>query len=355
MSIEKSGPNFNYDQTGLNITVHDIRPSSEGEPRLVTVRDIPRANPQHESYGRVLTAVESARNEGGIGFTLISPEGGAATSSKELTAYQYPWSGHTNNPVGINEMAALSAALPTHTILAIDNPATGSSDRLPRATAREIARTGSYLPYAEIAVTALEKLLKDFEKHNFTGGSQGARRSIACAAFMGMSLNKLTTGLRLIDPVGSHEQSMLELAKGFMIDMAGNSGRYVEASSDALAAKAQKNLDSPGRVAAGMWDLIKRHGVADQFWHQPRALAKDGLRADLEKASPYVTDALVVTSPELSELTHPEDVQRILEEIAELDGGPQRIEHRVVAGQTHALFAGHPGTLGVLLSDKFAA
>lgn len=355
MSIEKSGPNFNYDQTGLEITIHDIRSGVYSESRSVLITDIPHTDPHHESYGRVLTAIENSRNEKGIGFTLIPPMHTAEAGIGKLTVYQYPWSGYTDSLPATSEMAAYAAAMPTHTILAIDNPATGRSDPLPRSVAHKIGKTGSYLPYAEIMISTLRKVLEDYDEINFSGASQGARRAIACAAFMGMCLDLTTNDLRVIDPVGSHKQSLRELAKGFMVDMAGNSRRYVEASTDTAAAERQKRHDSPTRVAAGLWDLIRRHGVADQFLHQPRALAQDGLEADLRKAFPYITDTLAITSPELSELTRPGDVRHILQEVSRFGSGPQHIEYRVLNGQTHALFAGHPGTLGVLLSDKPAA
>ena len=349
--------NYRYYETDLDTTIYDLKPRSDEDAvhhETIVGKDIPYANPDHESFGRVVRAVAEAkaapRNEAGVGYTLIPPAD-LKNNFDELLVYSYPWSGHTDNPVGKYEMAALAAEHPEKTIMSIDNPSTGISGHLPASYSKEIGRTGSYMPYGEYAVGALAHVLKDYDGKTLFGSSQGSRRQVAMAAVMGDTLNQRTDDLRLIDPVGSHEQSLRELAEGFMVNMAKNSGEYVDKSSDLLAADTQRRQDAIPRVIKGMSQLVLARGLASQFLREPQALAKDGLAEDLRLALPYVKRLEVIT-PDMSELTNVENIHRILEEIAAIGGGPAEIQHTVLHHQSHAMYAGHPGALAATLPNR---
>ncbi len=285
---------------------------------------------------------------GSVAVLLYEPPAGKATGN--VIPYYYPWSGNvTKNRVGQLEAAAIAAQNPGSTVMAIDSPGTGESLRLPRAVMREIAKTGSYLPYGELTAPMLESFFADYDSITYMGSSQGARRAAAMAWATGEMLDRPTQDLILQDPVGSHEQTVRSLISGMMREGV-HSGRYVKASPDHEAAHAQRLNDSwralysIGRVA--------RHGaLVDLAVGEPRALARPGLEGDLQAAIPHVQRTLVVNTPEFSELTQAAAAQAMLERLAAglADGpGPEHIEHRLVRG-THSMFAGYPHGLGRLL------
>lgn len=352
MPTHEQTPHYGYaSQDGLEVDIHGVYPLKTTQHIIVPPSEIPHLDRSDESWRRVSSAIENPRHEAELGFVLVPPADGNDDGTLEV--FQYPWGGNSSNPVGINELAAYAAAHPRHTIAAIDSPATGASEPLSSAISREIGRTGSYFAYGEVAVRALESVLIDYDRHLFSGASEGARRSISTAAAMGEMLDISTAELHLLDPVGTHDQPLLELAKGFGSLEAGHSASYTAASPDKEAAADQATLDSPANVARVLANFALHGGLINQFYREPQAMAKGGMHNDLARAIPHVTELVRISSPELSELTRPRDARDILEALTYTHPTlflPQLvIEHRVIRNQTHAMTAGHPGVLGVIL------
>ncbi len=345
-------PDYNYAQNGLKVEVRDILPESMEMEELVV--GIPKVDTDHESWKRAQRAIADPQREGRIGFVMVPPAEGVE-GGKHLEVYHFPWGGNTSNPVGVNELAALAASRPDRTIMSVDSPATGASLRLPSDISYEIARTGSYMAYGELAVEALRAVLAkaetEFDEVTFSGASQGARRAIGMAACVGSLLEDKVTNLQLIDPVGSHEQSLGELAKAFMQLEAGHTAKYTEASLEKAVAAAQAYNDSLGNLPGVLAHFMRRGGLVNQMLREPQAMAHSGLPVDMMLAAPLVTGMTSISSPELSELTHPDDALDILKGLADrYANSDRRFQHRLLRGQTHAMMAGHPGSLGVLLS-----
>jgi hypothetical protein len=350
-------PEYEYAQTGLKVEVRDVFPESMETEEVVV--GIPQVDTNHESWQRSQRAIANPRREGGIGFAMIPPAEGAENSG-HLEVYYFPWGGHSKNGVGENEMAALAASRPDRTIMSVDSPATGASLRLPSDVSYEIARTGSYMAYGELAVEALRAVLAnaetEFGEITFSGASQGARRAIGTIACAGSMLEGKVTNLHLIDPVGSHEQSLGDLAKAFMQLEAGHTAKYTEASLEKAVAAAQAYNDSPKNLPRVLAHFMRHGGFINQMLREPQAMARDGLRGDMILAAPHVTGMTSISSPELSELTHSDDALHILENFADrYVNSDRRYQHRLLRGQTHAMMAGHPGALGVLLSPDITA
>jgi hypothetical protein len=359
MSTIEKLPDYDYAQTGLEVEIRDIFPDSV-ETSEVTLA-IPRVDIDDESWDRTQRAIANPQREGRIGYVVVPPAEGTE-GSRHLQVYNFPWGGNTSNHVGEYELAMLAASRPDMMIMSIDSPATGASLRLSSEISREIARTGSYIAYGELAVDALRAMIAkegvEFEEITFSGASQGARRAIGMAACAGSMLGNTVTNLNLIDPVGSHEQSLGTLAKAFMQLEGGHTAKYTEASTEKAVAAAQAYNDSPQNLPAVLMHFMRHGGFINQMLREPQAMARDGLRGDIAQAAPLVTGMISIASPELSELTHPEDALAILKSLAADAGGHapgSRFQHRLVRNQTHAIMAGHPGTLGVLLSPDLQA
>jgi hypothetical protein len=346
-----SVPKYDYGKTGLDVVVQEIWPGPQ-----VTYEGRVEFSPldrDHESRARVQNAVaDGPQREGRLGIANIPPAEGADTGALEV--YQYPWSGHVNgNEVGIAEATSLAARNPGSRLVIIDSPATGGSKRLESSISREIAKTGSYVAYAELAVEALEQLLRDHDNITYSGSSQGARRAVAMAEMMAEMLGKTTKELLLQDPVGSHEQTIRALAKGMMREW-GHSANYIKASPDEESKALQTANDSRLQMIHGFGALMGHLGVWNQFVREPGALAQAGFGANLSRALPYVTDAVIINTPELSELTYPSDAEAALRDAVDKledksSGNRLRAQHRILERQTHSMFAGNPGALGQLL------
>jgi len=349
----ESSVNYYYATRGLDIEIRNISADTVSTEDI-TIHDIPSVDREDESWARTVEAIANARQEHGVGYVMIPPSSDADGASEgTLEVYHFPWGGNSDNPVGAYELAIYARTHPNSTILAIDSPAVGASRRLSSRVSREIARSGSYISYGEVAVNALRSIFLDYDKRIISGASQGARRAIGITASLGEILQLPVHELHLLDPVGSHSQTVKELMKAFARLEGKHTNKYLEASPDQLAVEAQREIGSLKRLPHVLGKFVLRGGALNQMVREPQAMAKAGLANDLARSLSNIEEIVIINSPEKSELTRPDYVLEILRMLAaQQPPGQERplLQQRVLKGQTHAMVAGHPGVLAMLLS-----
>jgi pimeloyl-ACP methyl ester carboxylesterase len=246
------------------------------------------------------------------------------------------WAGDNDNPITQDALRYHAAYNPDADIIHVNNPAHGSTSRLPVRDSLKIAHTGHFTLQGEMQAELINTALEKYEHVNIAGHSYGGRQAIALAA----ALERPVDNLHLLDPPGSRKLGITGLTKAFLSLEGKHAGLYGEHAPDQTAAAIQRLGDSTG--GQDMQNLIKRHGLVDQFLLQTFAMSANGLEHDLALATPNVRNTIKFTSPALSELNYPADVSAILQRIATT---ANIMQHDTVLRQTHSMIASNPNVL----------
>lgn len=265
----------------------------------------------------------------------------------DLTVINPGWGADFEHPLSERDLIAYGATDPTMNFLFYNAPGVGGSSPLPGHLSKDLARTGIYKDVGTYLTTAMHGPLRDYAHVDLVGESQGARHALGIAA--SESIRIPIRDVRLLDPVGSKEQSLLRLAYSFAIVEGGRGGRYSASSTDEESRRIQKDLDSPEHFAEKISGLL-RSGVLDTL-RQIRALCHGTVGEDLRAALPQISRFLQVNTPELSALTSPKTMPTILAELAKEQQWPASIEHRILRHRSHSCTAGNPAVRAAILMD----
>lgn len=249
------------------------------------------------------------------------------------------WAGDNDNPITQDALRYHAAYNPDADIIHINNPAHGDSSRLPLRDGLKIAQTGSFALQGEMQAELIGNTLEEYDHINIAGHSYGGRQAIALTA----SLERPIDNLHLLDPPGSRKLGITNLAKAFLSLEGSHARLYGEHAPDQEAAAIQRLGDSTG--VQDMKNLLKRRGAIDQFLIQTLAMSANGLEHDMRLAAANVRNTIKFTSPALSELNYPEDVNLILQRVARTEN---IMQHDIVMRQTHSMIAANPNILAYI-------
>ena len=372
----KVTPDYSFDE-GLRLQrVAHILPTSENaENRLfsgdVTVQ-IPskrieelEVNPwvdvNSDRKEKVIEQLKDPRYIRGLGGIGIEVAIIGDPNAEELQAVYYGWGGAFRHPNAQREAVNMVYANPNVAYMVMNGPGIGNSGMLPKSVQKEIRQTGSYVPAGEYYAKVLEHVAQDYDKVNVAGHSLGARVATGVAANM---TPEAVSELRLHDPTGTREMSLVDIAVSFFGKEGAENGKYVKESVSPTAKEAGltplavevprlRDIEYTKGVQFSLEALDRPFEAPKNGWIQsllvdPSGLKRNAFENDFRVAAPNVRNAIHVLVPELSHLNKWEDIQMIVERARNIPGIPE-IDQWNILRHTHANM-NQPASLAAIYS-----
>ena len=298
------------------------------------------------------------RGLGGVGIevALIGDP-----SAEELQAVYYGWGGAFRHPNAQREAVNMVYANPDIAYMVMNGPGIGNSGMLPKSVQKEIRQTGSYASAGEYYAKVLEHVARDYDKVNVAGHSLGARVATGVAANM---TPEAVSELRLHDPTGTREMSLVDIAVSFFGKEGAENGKYVKESVSPTAKEAGltplavevprlRDIEYAKGVQFSLEELNRPFEAPKNGWIQsllvdPSGLKRNAFEGDLREAAPNVRKRIDILVPELSHLNKWEDIQRIVERVRSIPHIPE-ISQWDVLRHTHANM-NQPASLAAIYS-----
>ena len=295
------------------------------------------------------------RGLGGVGIEVAII---GDPNAEELQAVYYGWGGAFRHPNAQREAVNMVYANPNVAYMVMNGPGIGNSGMLPKSVQKEI-RTGSYMSAGEYYAKVLEHVAQGYDKVNVAGHSLGARVATGVAANMTPGA---VSELRLHDPTGTREMSLVDIAVSFFGKEGAENGKYVKESASptakeagliSLPVEAPHRIECIGGVGLSLEELGRlfeapEHGWIQQFLVDPSGLKLNAFEKDFRVAAPNVRDSIHVLVPELSHLNKWEDIQMIVERARNIPGIPE-IDQWNILRHTHANM-NQPASLAAIYS-----
>jgi len=296
------------------------------------------------------------RGLGGIGFEAAVV---GNLNAKKLQVVYYGYCGDFHHPNAGREIDAMVYANPDVAYMVMNGPGIGNSGMLPKSVQKEIRQTGSYVSAGEYYAKVLEHVAQDYDEVNVAGHSLGARVATGVAANMTPGA---VSELRLHDPTGTREMSLVDIAVDFFGKEGAENARYAKASASPtakeagltpLAVEAPRRIECIGGVGLSLEELGRpfeapENGWIQQFLVDPSGLTRNAFEKDFRMAAPNVRDSIHILVPELSHLNKWEDIQMIVERARNIPGIPE-IDQWNILRHTHANM-NQPASLAAIYS-----
>lgn len=300
------------------------------------------------------------RGLGGIGFEAAVV---GNLNAKKLQVVYYGYCGDFHHPNAGREIDAMVYANPDVAYMVMNGPGIGNSGMLPKSVQKEIRQTGSYVSAGEYYAKVLEHVAQDYDEVNVAGHSLGARVATGVAANMTPGA---VSELRLHDPTGTREMSLVDIAVDFFGKEGAENARYAKASASPtakeagltpLAVEAPRRIECIGGVGLSLEELGRLFEAPEHGWIQsllvdPYGLKRNAFEKDFRVAAPNVRDSIHVLVPELSHLNKWEDIQMIVERARNIPGIPE-IDQWNILRHTHANM-NQPASLAAIYSVDLA-
>lgn len=325
---------------GLDLSEHAYR---NGKTKSVINTNIPIATgsdiepPTPVHYQSYLETVNGKEVE----FIVSQPE---QDSNGEVIIVHQGWLNAATSPQSRHQANLLHQTSPEgSTVIMINSPGVGKSDRLPNAASREIRESGSFAAYGEILKTALTGILSDFDHTKAIGLSTGGRAIIGIGvANDGLPFDHTIS----YDAPGSKDLGGLNgIAEVFLNREKKLDDVYGQANADPLTIELRKRSSPRGELYRTLASISMRGALNQQLIDFPTAMSKSGLAADLELATanlrPYQTLSLL--TPELSMLNDHERVKQIAEEVSR--NTHALLRHVTLYGHSHGFMDAHTPAL----------
>lgn len=214
-----------------------------------------------------------------------------------------------------------------------------------KAVAKEMAKTGSFLPFAEEIAPGVNKVIADYDSLDGLYHSFNARSGAAISSVMDDQNVRKTESVTFNDPpslkrsLGFAGLAIAQLTEAYRMQ------RYINSSQDSAAQAAWRGFDGLPMEAPSLCTQV--HNIA--------AMAKSGFAGDLHKSAAVLPDSMVVTfvSPELSKMNAPGSIAEFAEEFSVRHPGLD-VQHVNVEESSHNVIAGNPSYFGklVMLGQK---
>lgn len=238
--------------------------------------------------------VSCALGEGAM--TLTSYEGSESESGTLILYSPSVWSNQTA-PAGKLEITEMANSVARDSGVSMPDTLTLPSSALKPSIAKEMARTGSFIPLGEAVAPIIEKYTKSYDEVVVLGNSFGGRLAPAAVATMSNEAAAKLSEVVVFDPPSIHERLSWRIAPAQAREM-GHQKRYTAQSHDPVAKEvwtgdllegADKTLPTPS-------PFVMMRDVG--------AMEKPGFEGDLDKAFSKIPPGTPVTlfTPELSEL-----------------------------------------------------
>lgn len=300
------------------------------------------------------------RGLGGIGFEAAVV---GNLNAKKLQVVYYGYCGDFHHPNAGREIDAMVYANPDVAYMVMNGPGIGNSGMLPKSVQKEIRQTGSYVSAGEYYAKVLEHVAQDYDEVNVAGHSLGARVATGVAANMTPGA---VSELRLHDPTGTREMSLVDIAVDFFGKEGAENARYAKASASPtakeagltpLAVEAPRRIECIGGVGLSLEELGRLFEAPEHGWIQsllvdPYGLKRNAFEKDFRVAAPNVRDSIHVLVPKLSRLNKWEDIQMIVERARNIPGIPE-IDQWNILRHTHANM-NQPASLAAIYSVDLA-
>ena len=298
------------------------------------------------------------RGLGGIGFEAAVF---GDIDAEELRVVYYGWGGAFRHPNAQREAVNMVYANPDVAYMVMNGPGIGNSGMLPESVQKEIRQTGSYVSAGEYYAKVLEHVARDYDKVNVAGHSLGARVATGVAANMTPGA---VSELRLHDPTGTREMSLVDIAVGFFGKEGAENGKYVKESASPTAKEAGltpltveaprlRDIEYAKGVQFSLEELDRPFEAPKNGWIQsllvdPSGLKRNAFEGDLREAAPNVRKRIDILVPELSHLNKWEDIQTIVERVRSIPHIPE-ISQWDILRHTHANM-NQPASLAAIYS-----
>lgn len=298
------------------------------------------------------------RGLGGIGFEAAVV---GNLNAKKLQVVYYGYCGDFHHPNAGREIDAMVYANPDVAYMVMNGPGIGNSGMLPKSVQKEIRQTGSYVSAGEYYAKVLEHVAQDYDEVNVAGHSLGARVATGVAANMTPGA---VSELRLHDPTGTREMSLVDIAVDFFGKEGTENARYAKASASPTAKEAGltplavevprlRDIEYTKGVQFSLEALDRPFEAPKNGWIQsllvdPSGLKRNAFEKDFRMAAPNVRDSIHVLVPELSHLNKWEDIQMIVERARNIPGIPE-IDQWNILRHTHANM-NQPASLAAIYS-----
>lgn len=273
----------------------------------------------------------------------------------------YGWGGAFRHPNAQREAVNMVYANPDIAYMVMNGPGIGNSGMLPKSVQKEIRQTGSYASAGEYYAKVLEHVARDYDKVNVAGHSLGARVATGVAANM---TPEAVSELRLHDPTGTREMSLVDIAVSFFGKEGAENGKYVKESVSPTAKEAGltplavevprlRDIEYAKGVQFSPEALDRPFEAPKNSWIQsllvdPYGLKRNAFEKDFRMAAPNVRDSIHILVPELSHLNKWEDIQMIVERARNIPGIPE-IDQWNILRHTHANM-NQPASLAAIYS-----
>jgi hypothetical protein len=298
------------------------------------------------------------RGLGGIGFEAAVF---GDIDAEELQVVYYGWGGDFRHPNAQREERSKVYAKPNVAYMVMNGPGIGNSGMLPKSVQKEIRQTGSYVSAGEYYAKILEHVAQDYDKVNVAGHSLGARVATGVVANM---TPEAVSELRLHDPTGTREMSLVDIAVSFFGKEGAENGKYVKESVSPTAKEAGltplavevprlRDIEYAKGVQFSPEALDRPFEAPKNSWIQsllvdPYGLKRNAFEKDFRMAAPNVRDSIHILVPELSHLNKWEDIQMIVERARNIPGIPE-IDQWNILRHTHANM-NQPASLAAIYS-----
>lgn len=320
-----------YHTNPMSIHVSDFNGSGGANERDATLRISSYAN-------RPLSMDELKVYRQSIGGTAVEAAlYHSPTGNGTLKTMMMGWGGNFRAPVARLEMAEVARQNPGTDILILNNPGSGASDNISKNAMKQMQRTGSFDAYSEITSGVIKPFAKQYDHVNMYGHSMGARNTIAAAGKLDLPVDYIS----VTDPPGSRRMSIPELTKGFVVKEGQHQAEYKKRTDNKLSLRLQNGYDQNFETAKEQsetvqYQLQKYLGLIQQA----KTMAPAGLKGDLEQmASSGNVKSAQINSPEFSELNRPEDMRRLIANLA-LTFPDVHFRQVLLRDQTHSVNAG---------------
>ena len=250
-------------------------------------------------------------------------------------------------------------ANPDIAYMVMNGPGIGNSGMLPKSVQKEIRQTGSYASAGEYYAKVLEHVARDYDEVNIAGHSLGARVATGVAANMTPGA---VSELRLHDPTGTREMSLVDIAVSFFGKEGAENGKYVKESASptakeagliSLPVEAPHRIECIGGVGLSLEELGRpfeapEHGWIQQFLVDPSGLTRNAFENDFRVAAPNVRDSIHVFIPKQSYLNYWPAVQGIIGRLRDIPSLPEVSQWNILR-HTHANM-NQPASLAAIYS-----
>lgn len=334
--------------------------------QIATADDMQRMSTESYTEDRITAVIEQVRHPryirslGGVGFEAAVLSGGLDADTVKF--HLYGWGGNLRHPNAQREAIALAYSDPDAAHVFINGPGVGNSGMLPKEAQDEIRRTGSYAPLGEYLAPVAEHIAKDYDTVVMGGHSLGARTATGIATHMQPGL---INELRLHDPTGTQDMSLLRIGSEFIVREGLHNAKYVKESMAPSAKEVglrMLSLEEPVAIEVAERALLSPHAAAREFaapehgWRQqflvdPYGLRLSAFEGDLHQAAPNIERAINIIVPDMSRLNDWRAIRDIVGRMRSLDGLRANVSQWNLLGHTHANM-NQPASLAAIYSAE---